>query len=833
MSDKQEVSKPADRALELGGAAARAPLTLPAYAGYGPDADEGEGVHLRDYWRAVRKRLWLVAGVVVCVTLLAAVYMARQPDVFVAQARVQVDLETVGASLGAAKSQSVVINNPVNDPTYFNTQLQILTSPGLLRRVATTLDLEHNQSFRNPRSAAGRSSLRGMLRALGIVSEGQQPQEVAGDDLPLTTSVAPAVSREDLAEARRLAPYVGALQGGLRVEPVKETRTAGYVKDTRLIDISYRHADPQVAAKIVNAVADTFVLANLEKKTETNTSTGSFLLRRVAELQSKIRTGEEQLANFARNHQILSLEGEQNIVVERLAGLNRQLLEAENERKLAEAAFRAASEPKAADAMAETGSRHVGDAQAKLDELRQRRALLAEKYREEHPSMLEVNQLIVELERQLGANRDRAKDVGLTNLETRFRQAAAREQSLRAALGKQRDETLNQNDAAINYRILQQEIGTNKELLDGLLQRSRENDVVLAGTPNNISVIDYALAPGFPVGPKRKQGVALAFLLSTAFGVGLGLFLEYLNDTVRSSEDVERYLRLPALSVIPSAAFGVGGVSRLLPSVGALQRRYGNGNRNGNGGGSGKGSLAVERPELLLNVDPRSALAESYRHLRTSVLLSRAGQPPRTLLVSSSLPSEGKTTTSINTAISLAQTGARVVVVDADLRRPCLHRLFGAPNALGVSTILSREMSEEEMLELVHYDEVSKLHLLPSGPVAPNPAELLGSEQMRRLIGALATHYTHVVIDSPPIVSFTDGVLISTMVDGVLLVVHGGKTSRTLLRRSKQILQDVGARVLGVVLNNVSLQGDDYYYYRHYNSYYSPRAEAEAEGSAV
>ncbi|MGB8508079.1 MAG: GumC family protein, partial [Pyrinomonadaceae bacterium] len=518
-----------------------------------------EGVHLRDYWRAVRKRLWLVAGVVILVTLIAALYVARQPDVYVSQARVQVDLESSGA--GISKTQSVIINNPTTDPTYFNTQLQILTSPGLLRRVVKTLDLEHNQAFLSPQSVRERSTWRGMLRAVGLGGKASAglPGDASKDELPLTSSVAAAISRDNLAEARRLAPFVAALQAGLKVEPVKETRTAGYIKDTRLIDISFRHPDPQVAAKIVNAIGDTFVLANLEKKTETNTSTGDFLQQRVAELQGKIRTGEEQLSNYATSHQILSLTGDQNIVVDRLSGLNRQLLEAENERKLNEAAYRASLNPKAAQALSD-GNKQSGDTQGRLDELRQKRAQLSVKYEDTYPEVQEVDKQIAELERQLKSSRGQATVTTVTNLETRYKQSLAREQSVRAALDKQRGETLTQNESGINYRILQQEIETNKSLLDGLLQRSRENDVVLAGTPNNISVVDYALAPDAPVGPKRTQSVMLAFLLSLAFGGGLALFLEYLNDTVRSSEDVENLLRLPALSVIPSA----GGAARRL-----------------------------------------------------------------------------------------------------------------------------------------------------------------------------------------------------------------------------------------------------------------------------
>jgi capsular exopolysaccharide synthesis family protein len=233
-----------------------------------------------------------------------------------------------------------------------------------------------------------------------------------------------------------------------------------------------------------------------------------------------------------------------------------------------------------------------------------------------------------------------------------------------------------------------------------------------------------------------------------------------------------------------------------------------------------------DNAELLINVDGRSPLAEAYRHLRTSVLLSTAGGAPKSLLVTSSLPGEGKTTTAVNTAISLVQTGASVVIIDADMRRPRLQTIFEMHEQEGLSSILSSDTTEAEMLELVKTDEATGLNVLTSGPIPPNPAELVGSDQMRRLMTALQSRYNYVVVDSPPISSFTDGVLIATMVDGVLLVVHGGKSSRHIVRRSKQLLSDVGSKVFGVVLNNVNLQSHDYYYYQSYygRKYYAKEA---------
>ena len=786
---------------------------VPHSYNYGVDANADTDVHLLDYWRAVRKRLWLVISIVVLITMLSLIYVARKPDIYEAGARVQVDLENNAALVG----KTPYIIGPSNDPVYFNTQLQILTSPGLLRRVVKTLDLEHNPDFFKGNTAQKRSTWQTVMRMIGFGgNEKEDSNAKPKDELQLRTSVAPPTSREDLVEAKRLSPYVGAILGGLKVEPVKETR--GYYKETRLIDLSFTHTDPQVAAKVVNAIAETYVLSNLEKKTDTNASTGDFLQRRIAELQQQIRSGEEKLVNYAKNNQIISLDANQNTVVERLAGLNRQLLEAEDQRKSAEAAYNAAKSPGAAGALVDADEKRIGETESKLASLREKRSQLLVDATEEAPEVKEVDQQIAELDRQVKDLRSQKSATLLTNLETHYRQTLAREESLRQSFETQRGETLTQNEAAINYRINQSEIETNKSLLTNLLQRSKENDVVMASKPNNISIVDYAIAPDGPVGPNRLRTVFVALFLSLGLGVSFALFLEYLDDTVHSTDEVERLLHLPALAVIPSV--GASARRRKLAAPGALQKRNGHTSTN---------------PELLMNVDGRSPLAESYRHLRTSVLLSTAGRAPRSLLVTSSLPGEGKTTTAVNTAISLAQTGVSVVIIDADMRRPRLRSIFDLHDRGGLSSILSNDFSEAEMLQMVTKDESTGLHLLSSGPIPPNPAELLGSEQMRRLLATLQSNFTHVVVDSPPISSFTDGVLISSMVDGVLLVVHGGKSSRHVVRRSRQLLQDVGAKIFGVVLNNVNLQSHDYYYYQRYYSqrYYETDAGADGERAAT
>jgi polysaccharide biosynthesis transport protein len=785
--------------------------------------EEAQASHLLDYWRVLRKHIWLILGISVLIPTLTAIYLTRKPDIYESQARVQVDLENANPLLGGmSKNSSVILNSETNDPAYFNTQLQILTGPGLLRKVAKNLDLEHNPDFIHDTSS-GTSIWTRIRTILGFKSK-TAVNSANRDVLPVMSSSSNVAY--DQADAERLADYVEALQESLKVEPVKETRLT--VRETRLIDISYRHIDPHLAAKVVNTVAQTFVDENYAKKTENSGTTGTYLQKRVAELQSGIRSKEEELINYAKNHQILSLDASQNTVVERLEGLNKQLLVAENERKLAEAAYRASLQPGAAEALAEGGSgdkevpsatRLTTEAEIKLAELKQKRAELLVENTEKWPAVKEVDKQIAALERQVNDTRNRATRVVTTNLATRYSQALAAEESLRKAYDQQRAETLTQNEAAVNYRIIQQEIETNKTLLDGLLQRMKENDVVMAGTPNNIRVVDYAIAQKKPVAPRRTMIVSLSLILSLCLGIGLAFLLEYMDDTVRTAEDVENVLRLPSVGLIPQV--GTAKPKRLIS---------GNGSRNSLVTVNGNASQEV----LLTDLDKRSPVAEAYRHLRTSILLSTAGRPPRSLLITSSVPSEGKTTTAVNTAISLTQTGARVLIVDADMRRPRLHTVFNLSNAGGLSALLSREASTTEICSMIQRDEKSGLFVLTAGPVPPNPAELIGSDQMLQLMRTVTDKFAHVIVDSPPVAAFTDGVLIAAMVDAVLLVVHSGKSSRKIIARARKLLQDVGARIIGVVLNRMPAAGSNsYYYYSGYYQHYNYGSETPADTSSV
>jgi polysaccharide biosynthesis transport protein len=774
-----------------------------------------EGFQLLDYWRAIRKRLWLVVGIAVLMTTLAAIYMARKPNIYQASATIQVDLETTNPDLVTPDRQ-----RPLStlDPSYFNTQLQLLGSDTILRRVIKEHSLDTNPEFRSA-STGGSGGLRAMLSAIGLASETRPETEASDFSGSINSGL---MSADEIAEAIRLAPYVDIVKRNISVEPIRESRAT--VKDTRLIEVSFRHTDPDLAAFVVNGIGETFANANQEQRTGTSRKTSDFLQKRISDLQADIRSDEIKLVELERSEGILKTPGDQTIVLERLAGLNKDLLSAENERKTAEAEYLSVKDsPQRINALAEAESQRYiterenflltfrNQTQEKVASLNANRARLLQEFHESAPEIKEVDTQIASLENSLNNAvqkasedirqfRERTSKNLIEVLETRYRRAMEKENKIRAAFNVQFNEAQGQNAGAVMLKLLQQNIETNKGFLDNLRKQQSSNDVASQGSDNNIRIAEYAIPPKTPVSPRRLMTVMAALFLSTLFGMGLALFLEYLDDTIRTTEEIESFLQLPALAAIPT--IDSMPKRRLLLVGGDKEEDEGLDNTS----------------ELLIYADPRSSLAEAYRQLRTSILLSTAGHAPKSLLITSSLPAEGKTTTATNTAISLAQTGAKVLIIDADMRRPRLHSVFNIENGEGLSTILSSELSEQEILDVIKTDATTNLNLLTSGPIPPNPAELIGSVQMANLLKILQNNFTHVVVDSPPITSFTDGVLIASLVDGVILVVNSGESSRQVVRRAKQILNDIGAKIFGVVLNNVDIRSQENYYY--YQSYY-------------
>jgi capsular exopolysaccharide family len=782
----------------------------PAYGeGYsGAENQGGEKQLLRIFFSSLRKHWFLILSLNLLVTGATIVYVAQKPDYYRASARIQVNAENNPAlGVGRDGGGSVIVNNPGSDPVYFTTQLQILESAGLLRRVVKTLDLENNKTFLDPQQGRQLTVFQNVQKMFGLYRPPEAEPSVFPDSQgEVKLNLADSKPSDTEAEREKYAPLVARIKRNLSVLPVRDTRTNN--RETRLIEVEYVHEDPQIAAKIVNAIGDAYELQNLEQKIQTNASAGDFLQKRVAELQSAIRLGEERLINYSKNNKIVSPDAGQNTVVQRLADLNMKLGQAENDRINAQTAYQAALQNQMRSATAERNDPQVAGLESRLNELRQRLAQLKTEYTDEWFEVVQTKKNIESIEEQLLKLRQRASDIHLAGLREKLAEAVSRERELRSNFDSQRDEVIRQNEASINYRIIQQEIATNKSLLDGLLQRSRENDVILNGTPNNVLVADHAVVPNKPVGPERGKSVLLAFILSLLAGCGLAFLLDWVRDSVHNTDDVESTLGLPMLATIPLAPAGIG--KRLMPQK-FLSRRK-------------KRGRTFYDPDVF----EKPEFSESYQQLRTHLMLSTPGGPPRTILVTSGEEGEGKTLTALNLAQSLAKSGDPILLIDCDLRCPRIHLMKELSNTEGLTTLLTvKELDEQTIDKTIRKNGCGNLHILTAGERTVNPANLLHSMEMRTLLERLSARYAHIIIDSPPVLYFADSAILSTLVDAVVLVVRDNVSSRQMVLKAKKTLYSVGANVVGMVMNGVALQWGYYSRYKYYELEDGSNAENE------
>lgn len=775
MQDNRLMPMPAvERSLER-------PLTdLNAARSYGPAANEPS--QLRDYLFVVLKRKWLILSLCVVITSLVAVQMFRQPSIYEAEATIRIEQKR-GNVLATSKDGNIFASQP--DPNFWGTQIKLLESPALARQVVLTLDLQNNKEF------TGGANQGGFFSALrSMVGRGPKKAPVVS---PAVSPGIEVVNETDIkergltdAELAALEPYEDMIIGG---------ETIGGVVGTNLFTIKYRHSNPQMAQKVANTIAEVFANNNLTRNQVGTSAAENKLTNQIAQIQSKIKVDQEKLFEVARERNISPTPGADNVEKSREQQLSTQLLDAQDKRKTAEAVYKsaqAASDPFSVPEVQK--SARVNVLRERLSQLKEKRDALLQVYTKEWPEVKKMEASIKPLEEEL----NKAAQEAIQSLKGEFEAAKAHEESLYSMYAQQRGITTQQTRDQIDVLAMNQDLETSRQSLQTLKQRLREIQVTSVDRGNEVSVENYSRAPRSPIGPARTRNVMIALVLSLVAGIALAFLLDFLDDTVKSIEDIDRYVHLPALALIPSSR-GERGRLKGLPAP---------------GGDPGSDSTA-----LAMLDDVRSPIAESYRHLRTSLLLSSAGQPPKTILVTSSQPSEGKTTTAINTAFMLAQTGVEVLIIDCDLRRPRLHAQFELSNAKGLTTWLSGERDLDNVLQVCV--KQPNLKILTSGPVPPNPAELIGSDEMRNLLAQLGQRFAHIIIDSPPAISFTDASILSTMVDGVMLVVHGGRSSRAVVRRAKQQLLDVGAHIFGVVLNNVKRESQDYYYSGYYSNYYS------------
>jgi capsular exopolysaccharide synthesis family protein len=767
--------------------------------GYG---EEEEGVHLREIWRIARKRKWLILTITFIITTIVTIEAYRTKSSYMATAFIEIGKENATIQAGP---NDTVIRTDDSDIYYpelsINTHLFRLTSEPLLEDVVVKLKLDENPKFVEP----ARNSIWQAIQAIGGKAGAGEQEEakpaVVDNSIP---GLGRNLSRSQQ-ESERLAPYVGAISSAIQAEQVKNTRT---------LKVSFTHTDPVIAAAVSNGVAQSFIEQSFENKTEKFTKASDWLDTTTRELKAKVEQSEQRLADYTRQHNIFSIEGKETLTTDKLSRMHDQATRAETERILKESLFEVVKAGNVTQLPAAFVDPKILNLQKRLEELQVQSDKLDLKYGPDYPAVVETRQEIVTTKAQIEKNRKDLED----KLKSEYSVALREEQALKAALAASKGEAVQQNQDAIQYNILKQEVETAKGLYTDFLQKTNQAKVEVAQQHNNFRLIQPARVPRGPIGPNRLRTIRMGLLLSLVAAIGLAYFLEYIDSSIKTVEDVGRYMRLPALGVIPAMATGAGLLNAKIKGKNLLP----------GGRSNGKNGDQDQTPYRPVALDTRSSAAEAYRVVRTSILLSAAGHPPKTTLVTSGQPGEGKTTTVINTAISLAQLGSSVLIMDCDLRRPTTHKIFGVETSGGLSSYLSRDIKVDGLIQKL---QIPNLSLFPCGPIPPNPAELISSDWMKDLLRSLSEQYDHILIDSPPLINVTDSVILSAMVDGVILVVHGGKSSRGIAQRARQELTSVGAKIFGVVLNNVDMRREGYGHY-YYQKYYSGYEQGGPEANA-
>lgn len=774
---------------------------VPPVYGDGPNAPGGyypydkpeveESFNLREFWRKILRRKWLIIAIVAIATTVTALRISQASSVFQATATIEI-----------ARPVPKLGKESVNyyydfDNSELKTAMFLLKSTPLLEDVVVNLKLDQNEAFLSAGTKRGLADLLRHedeeLQAAKQQAKNSPLSEIEQAKLNLSLNLRPREERE------QLAPYVEALQKGL---------TVGELRSTRLVSVAFSHTDPELAAVIANGIANVFIDRVYQKQTAKFDATAKWLDTSTRELQAQVQRAEQALADYTRTNNIFATDAKEDLTTTKLAELHGQVMKAETDRLLKQSLYEEVKRGNVSKLPEAFSNQSTNALQQKLSELTVTAAQMGVKYGSRNPKVIEIQQQMEALRKEIDSSRGTLEE----KLKADYERAVRDEGALKAALNRAKSEAVQQNQTAIQYNILKQNVETAKSLYTDFLGKTKQADIERAEQTRNVSIAQPATS-GIFVGPKRLRTVLIAFLLSLAAGIGLVYLLDHLDNRIKTVDDVTRYVRLPALGVIPAIT---GNVPRKLL-----------GGKNFVGEEVSNGFMLANTPSNVTSLAERKAshsVAEAYRALRTSVLLAAAGRPPKTILVTSSQPGEGKTTTIVNTAICLSQLGAKVLLIDADMRRPRVHKAFGLKNRRGLSTYLS---SEVRLRDLIQPTTLPNLWILSSGLVPPNSADLVSSEKMRYMLFKLSEHYDHILIDSPPVHSVTDPIILSRQVDGVMLVVHGGKSTREMVRHARQELVNVGAKIFGVVLNNVNVQQDGYEYYYH-RYYYGQQREGSS-----
>ena len=705
----------------------------PSSAYMGPEPEEA-GLDLRKYVWLLFKHRWLVlgsVGVFICLGLLATFLTT---PLYQASTTVQINRDTPDFA-SMQSGQDAQLTAPVSDAEFYQTQYELLKSRTLAERVVADLGLQDDPAFLAAVAPSAWTRIRNLFFGGGSASK----------------SAAEDVSERQKAAAARIL-------GNMDVAPVRSSS---------IVKLSYDSPNPALAAKIVNALASSFIKINLERRYNASTYARNFLQDRLTQLKAKLEESEKALVAYAEKERIVSAGDKQTLAQSNLQAANNDYAKASTDRLKAQLLWEQAQ---ASDGLSLP---QVLEDKA-VQKLRETRAALQQQYQDklglfkpDYPEMKQLKGQIDEVGRQIAAEIGVIKD----SIKAQYDAAVAQEKSLADQVNTLKSQVTDFQNRNIQYTILQREVDTNRQLYDGLLQRYKEIGVAGGVGVNNISIVDNADVPARPYKPSLPRNLAISLMLGLLFGAGAAFAREQFDDTFKSPEDLEENLGLPLLGLIPLA------------------------------------QSAEEHAKML--DDPRSALSEAYRSLRTSLQFSTTTGLPKSLLVTSSRAGEGKSTTARTLARNFSDLGMNVLLIDADLRKPSLHEALNLDNDVGLTNCLTGAALPPDVFQQTG---MSGLTFMASGPLPPNPAELLAGPRMLSLLTIAAEQYDVVVVDGPPVAGLADAPLLASMAIGTLLVIDAVGTRRGVAKAALKRLHFARAQLVGAVVNKVDISAQSYGY---------------------
>lgn len=709
-------------------------------------------VHLNDYLKVLYKRRWLAISTFVIIAGSVAAFTFTATPIFAA--RVQILIEKEAANVVSFKE--AYERNQVADD-YYQTQYKILQSRALARRTLDAMSLwSHPQFHPVPKPT---STLRAVLTSPVALASGWFQKDKALE-VPLPD------------ESRVQSVTIDRFLSDVTVSPVR---------NSRLVEVRFESPDPVFSTDVANALARAYIDQNMEFKFLSSKEASDWLSKQLSEQKKLVEASEQALQRYREKTDALSLEDKQNIVVQKLTDLNAAVTRAKTERIMKEAAYYQIRTLQGSRSALDTfpailSSSFIQQQKGELADLQRQQAQLGEKLGPNHPDMVKLSSAVRAVENKIAAEINKVVQA----MQNDYQQSQAQEQSLTNALEQQKRDALSLNAKGIEYGVLVRDAASNRQIFDSLMQRTKETGISGDLRTSNIRVVDAAEVPRSPSTPNTRNNLLIALFGGATLAIGLAFFFEYLDNRIKSPDEMKQYLGLPFLGMLP-ALF----------------------------------DKAIENP--LLGHNAPNNFSESFRNIRTNLLFSTAEEGGRSVVVTSTGPGEGKTVVSSNLAIALAQAGQRVLLVDADMRKPRVHTVFGQPREPGLSNLL---VGNAKASESVHASSVQGLWIMPAGLLPPNPAELLGSKRFRDFLATLSQHFDWVIIDTPPVMAVTDSSVVAHLCTGVLFVVGAEMTSRHAAKRALDQLEQARAKFVGAVLNRVDLQHNAYYYSQYYRKEY-------------